>query len=82
MVGCGIQKEKVKNLGGEGSGMEGSLRDAKEDSQVLSSALSSLWNWKGEEEKEEGRFRWRECSGIALWFALHSLVCWWSLVAC
>ena len=75
MVSCGIQREKVMNLSGEGSGMGGSLRDAKEDSQVLSSALSSLWNWKGEEEKEEGRFRWRECSGIALWFA-------GSLVAC
>ena len=46
--------------------MRASLRDAKEDSQVPSSALSSLWKWKGEEEKEQDRFRWRECAGNAL----------------
>ena len=58
--------------------LEGSLRDAKEDTQALSS--TALFFWKLEEaerRKEEGRSGGGNCNGMGLWFAN----CWFSLIA-
>ena len=76
-----FREEKKRTGWGDRALMRASLRDAQ-NSQTLSFPLSFHSGIGRRSGEKEDRTERKENSDFGLWFALHSLVCWWSLVAC